>query len=360
MPRPHRIEQNGFYHIINRGVAKSIIYHEDEDYLKFLEIVQDASDEYGFEVYAYCLMGNHYHLLVKITNENLSLALQKINSRYSIYYNKKNHRVGPLWQGRFKSWYVYDTNYLQILVRYIEFNPIKAGIATKIGQYKWAMSSRNVEAEMFNYELIDTANMDKALDENELKKIDELYSAKLELKDDYVSKKEFMPLDEYFKQTIGFLEKTKTKNPALREKAVYEAIKEGYKASQVADRLHLSRSAITKIVKHYKQKVSLFERLKGKGIFWSYSKEMTYDETRSSLLIEYVLKYADFDDIKLCLELFGKREAKAVWERTMKSDKSFIKTNLMIARVFFGMDVESDYFKGVKNARLEKLRMLAS
>ena len=76
MPRPHRIEQNGFYHIINRGVAKSIIYHEDEDYLKFLKIVQDASDEYGFEVYAYCLMGNHYHLLVKITNENLSLALQ--------------------------------------------------------------------------------------------------------------------------------------------------------------------------------------------------------------------------------------------------------------------------------------------
>jgi putative transposase len=78
------------------------------------------------------------------------------------------------------------------------------------------------------------------------------------------------------------------------------------------------------------------------------------------LLIEYILKYADFDDIAQCIELFGKRMVKSVWEERLVSDKPFIKTNLMIARVFFGMDVESDYFKGVKNARLEKLRLLAS
>lgn len=109
-----------------------------------------------------------------------------------------------------------------------------------------------------------------------------------------------------------------------------------------------------------KQKMALFEKLKEKGIFWSYDKDLTYEKARNSLFIEYTLKYADFDDIKLCFELFGKREIRAVWEEKMKSDKSFIKTNLMLARVFFGMNVESDYFRNVKNARLEKLRMLAS
>jgi hypothetical protein len=73
-----------------------------------------------------------------------------------------------------------------------------------------------------------------------------------------------------------------------------------------------------------------------------------------------VLKYADFDDIELCLELFGKREVKRGWEEKLKSDRSFIKINLMLARVFFGMDVEADYFKEVKNGRFEKLKLLAS
>ena len=97
-----------------------------------------------------------------------------------------------------------------------------------------------------------------------------------------------------------------------------------------------------------------------KGIFWSYSKNASYENVGSSVLIEYTLKYADYDDIQLCLGLFGKREVKRIWDAKMKSDQSFIKTNLMLARLFFGMDVESDYFKEVKNERFEKLKLLAS
>ena len=146
MARKPRIEKNGFYHIINRGVARDIIFKDEDDNLKFLEILQDASEDYGFEIYSFCLMSNHYHLLMQVKNENLSIIMQKVNSRYSMYYNHKYNRVGPLWQGRFKSWYVYDEGYLQTLIRYIEFNPIKANIAKKIGEYKWAMSSKfNVE-----------------------------------------------------------------------------------------------------------------------------------------------------------------------------------------------------------------------
>jgi len=145
MARPTRIEKNGYYHVINRGVAKGNIYLDDTDFLKFLEIVEEASIEYGFEVSSYALMSNHYHLLIKICNENLSIIMQKINSRYSVYFNHKYKRVGPLWQGRFKSWFVYDASYLSTLVRYIEYNPIKAGVTKKIGEYRWTMSSRNFE-----------------------------------------------------------------------------------------------------------------------------------------------------------------------------------------------------------------------
>lgn len=296
MPRQNRIEQNGFYHIINRGVAKNTIYHDDEDFNKFLEIVNDASDEYGFEIYSFCLMDNHYHLLMKIINQNLSMSLQKINARYSIYYNKKYERVGPLWQGRFKSWYIYDSNYLNVLVRYIEFNPVKAKLCKKIGQYRWSMSSRGFRFSMLNYELIDSTNFDKEMDLSELKKIDELYNTKVKMKD-IIDKKELKPLEEYF-ETL------------LKEEAIFCAIKDGYKASQLAEHLELSKSTVSRILKKYRQKVKLFNKLKDKGVFQSYSKDVEYATVGEKLTIENLLKYGDFNDIALGFKLFGKRPMK--------------------------------------------------
>lgn len=140
----------------------------------------------------------------------------------------------------------------------------------------------------------------------------------------------------------------------------FNLIKANITQKEVGEFLGISNVAISKIVKIYKQKVKLFEKLRDKGVFWSYKKDITYDEAGAKLFIEYLLKYGDFEDIVLGFELFGKRYMKEIWEEKLKSDKSFIKTNLMLARVFFGMDVESDYFKGMKNARLEKLKLLAS
>ena len=348
MPRKNRIEKIGFYHIINRGVAKNSIYHDDEDFTRFLEIVQEASDEYGFLIFSFCLMSNHYHLLLKTTLENLSHLMQKINSRYSVYYNNKYKRVGPLWQGRFKSWFVYDENYLKSLVKYIEYNPIKAGITKNIGEYRWVMSSGNFEFLMLNFELISAIDLSVRITDGESKEVDAVFAAKFELSDEHYTIKALKPLQNYFDEQIS------------KDVAISKALKDGYLGVSVAEYLNITNAAVSKIYKNYKQKVKLFEQLRDKGLFWSYSKEIAYEEFGEKLLIEYVLKYADFDDIKLCLELFGKRAVKSVWEEKLKSDRSFIKTNLMIARVFFGMDVESDYFKGVKNARLEKLRLLAS
>ena len=348
MSRKPRIEKIGFYHIINRGVAKANVYLSDDDYAQFLKILEDASLEYGFEIYSFCLMSNHYHLLLKTSDKNLSISMQKINSRYSIYFNHKYKRVGPLWQGRFKSWYVYDENYLQTLVKYIEYNPIKANITTKVEEYDWAMSFRNFQFSMLNYELIDGVSFEKELDEEKQKKLDTFLNAKLEFKEDEVAQKEMLPLQSYFTSSDS------------RESATCKALCDRYTQKEVGEYLGLSHVAVSKIVNIYKKKVKLFQKLRDKGIFWSYSKDASYEEIGSGLFVEYLLKYGDFYDIKLGFELFGKRYMKKIWEEKLVGDKSFIKTNLMLARVFFGMDVESDYFKGVKNARLEKLRLLAS
>ena len=107
-------------------------------------------------------------------------------------------------------------------------------------------------------------------------------------------------------------------------------------------------------------KEKLFNKLKNKGIFWSYSKELSYEKAGEKLFLEYLLKYGDFDDLVLAFKLYEKKAIKTVWEETLKDDKRFIKLNLMLARVFFCMDVESNYFKEVKNARFEKFKMFAS
>jgi len=108
------------------------------------------------------------------------------------------------------------------------------------------------------------------------------------------------------------------------------------------------------------QKEELFNKLKNKGIFWSYSKDITLKEVGDKLFLEYLLKYGDFDDLILAFKLYSKDYIKSVWEQTLKSDKRFIKLNVMLARVFFDMDVDSSYFKELKNARFEKLKMFAS
>ena len=109
-----------------------------------------------------------------------------------------------------------------------------------------------------------------------------------------------------------------------------------------------------------KARAELFEKLQDMGVFWSYSKEMNYDRAGPELLIEYLLKYGDFDDIGRGFELFGKKKMKKVWLARVAGSGPFLKLNVMLARVFFDMDVDRDYFEKMKNARFEKLTSLTS
>src|SRR4030042_1271433 len=104
MARPYRLQGEGlFYHITSRGDDRKKIFLSDYDFNKFLGYLKSAQDKYRFYLYAYCLMGSHYHLLIETTQPNLSRIMQYINSSYTIYYNKKRNKCGHLFQGRYKS-----------------------------------------------------------------------------------------------------------------------------------------------------------------------------------------------------------------------------------------------------------------
>jgi len=138
MPRRPRIEIAGIYHVINRGVEQRDIFKEPADYEYFEELMCFYAKSYGITIHNYCLMTNHYHLLIEITSENLSKFMRQLNMNYAIYFNKKYKRVGHLWQGRFKSWYITDEAYLYTLMCYIEQNPLKANMVKTLEEYPYS------------------------------------------------------------------------------------------------------------------------------------------------------------------------------------------------------------------------------
>ena len=138
MARRPRIEIPGYYHIINRGIEQRVIFKEPADYEYFEELMCFYMKSYGIILHNYCLMSNHYHLLIEITQENLSRFMRQLGMNYAIYFNKKYNRSGHLWQGRFKSWYVTDETYLYTLMLYIEQNPLKTNMVKKLEEYPYS------------------------------------------------------------------------------------------------------------------------------------------------------------------------------------------------------------------------------
>ena len=137
MARKERISQLGFYHIINRGVERRDVFLEAEDYAYFLDLLSEMKKTYNITIHAYCLMTNHYHIVLEITQPNISQAIKFLNSFYSIYFNKKYKRSGHLWQGRFASYYLYDDAHFWIVAKYCERNPIAANMVNNISDYKY-------------------------------------------------------------------------------------------------------------------------------------------------------------------------------------------------------------------------------
>ena len=138
MPRIRRkISSTKVYHVILRGIDKQDIFFCDKDYYKFLEILKETKEKYKYDIYSYCLMNNHVHLIIYDKEEQLSKIMQSIEISYSFYFNKKYDRVGHLFQNRYLSKNIEDREYLITACRYIHQNPQKAGIE-KTEKYKWS------------------------------------------------------------------------------------------------------------------------------------------------------------------------------------------------------------------------------
>ena len=139
MARSLRIEYPGaFYHAINRGNANEKIFLNNRDREKFLEYLEVTVDRFSLIVHSYCLMDNHYHLLVETPEANISKAMHWLNVSYAVYFNIKRERSGHLFQGRFKAIIVNADEYLQVLARYIHLNPVRAKLVRKPEDYRWS------------------------------------------------------------------------------------------------------------------------------------------------------------------------------------------------------------------------------
>jgi REP-associated tyrosine transposase len=139
MARPLRIQFAGaVYHVISRGVARQRIYVDDEDHRAFLSILNRTGRRLRWRIWTYCLMPNHYHLLVETPEPNLARGMHDVNGTYSTTFNNRHDRIGHLFHGRYKALLVDKDRYLLALSRYIVLNPVRAGLAAGPEHWRWS------------------------------------------------------------------------------------------------------------------------------------------------------------------------------------------------------------------------------
>ena len=139
MTRPLRIEYPGaVYHITSRGNEKKAISKDEQDHENFLNTLQRVNKRYNWLCHAYCLMTNHYHLLIETPDGNLSLGMRQLNGVYTQLYNKRHQRNGHLFQGRFKGILIQKDSHLLEVCRYVVLNPVRAKMAESPEQWRWS------------------------------------------------------------------------------------------------------------------------------------------------------------------------------------------------------------------------------
>ena len=252
MPRRPRVDLAGFHHVVNRGSNRKMVFKQEADYETFLKIVCKAAKTYKVTIHDYCLMSNHYHLLIETRSSNLSLFMKQINSNYAIYANKKYNWSGHFWQGRFYSRYITSEEYFYTLIKYIEQNPIEAKIVSDIKDYPYTLGSVIANKK----EPIPCALESKLLKELKYENLQDIIGVKLS-EEDLESlekiKKEKVAIKN--KKAVSLKQKSlkehfaNCSSKSLRNSAIKEALEDGYTQSEIAKFLKLSNSAVSKIVK---------------------------------------------------------------------------------------------------------------
>ncbi|MBQ8741264.1 MAG: transposase [Clostridia bacterium] len=247
MPRQARKKSSvGIYHIMLRGVNQQQIFEDQEDCDKFLQVLKDCKAISEFKIFAYCLMGNHIHILLQEIKEPLELLMKRIATRFVYWYNIKYQRVGHLFQDRFKSEPIENDAYFLTVLRYIHQNPVKAGICKTVAAY--ANSSYN---EYFkSSDLIDSDFVFDIISKDEFAKFnsEKVFESCLDVED----KPKIKVTDEQAKKIIENI--SKCKNVAefqilantLKEKYIKKFHKKGVSIRQIARLCGVSKGMVEK------------------------------------------------------------------------------------------------------------------
>jgi len=218
----------------------------------FLKIVCKACRAYKVVLHDYCLMSNHFHLLVETQRENLSSFMKQINGNYAIYANKKQKRSGHFWQGRYYSRYINSDEYYYTLIRYIEQNPVEAGLVKEVVEYPYTLGSVIANG----VTPVACCLRSKLLAELDYENIQEMIGIKLndeelktleKIKHQKIIQKENANRQAYAKSLEVHFEVFNTKEE--RNTLILEALDDGYTQIEIAKYLGVSRSLVSKIVR---------------------------------------------------------------------------------------------------------------
>ncbi|OGO83544.1 MAG: hypothetical protein A2Y18_05420 [Clostridiales bacterium GWD2_32_19] len=248
----------GIYHIIISGKYKKNIFLDDQDMNKFVSILEEKIAETDSELYGYCLMENHVHLIIKEGKRGIADVMKRMCISYVCYYNKKYKRVGHLFQGRFKSKPIEDDEYLLTSIMYIHNNPVEAGNVEKIEDYKWSSFTEytNDKSGMVNVEtILKIISPDTKTARKEFvvlsKKAIRNYDMDIRKEKDEIDKEENTKIKRFLK--INNISLTQIeKNKILRNKVIVKLyINLKVSAIKIAYVFNLSRASIHLIVRNH-------------------------------------------------------------------------------------------------------------
>ncbi len=245
MARKPRVNDPGFYHIVNRGVNGAEIFNEKEDFFKFMELMLKTKYDYKVIFHAFTILPNHYHILLETTLPNLSEAMRFLNSAYAAWYNYKSGRVGHLWKGRFESYMMFDDNHSWKVIKYIERNALALGLVDDIKDYEYQSLVLRLKKNKFNEIIEGSMIFQKPLEEYiewlnkplEKFELEEIYNEPKIVKVDGELKVIRKKISDFFEE---FDEK---------KDAILAAKEAGYKYTEIARYLGVSTGYINKILK---------------------------------------------------------------------------------------------------------------
>jgi putative transposase len=135
---PRSALPDGIFHVTARGVGRAAIFRDDLDYGEFRQYLLRIARRYAWTIYGYCLMPNHYQLIVQATQPDLSKGMHRLNGRYAQNFNQRYERSGHVFQNRFTSYVIESEEYFEAALEYVRVNPVKAGLCERIAEWPWA------------------------------------------------------------------------------------------------------------------------------------------------------------------------------------------------------------------------------